>query len=156
MLLVVLGILLFVAFLRTANLKAKTGLSLIEACCRGPTCGGFKIPAAAWGIVLQTLGIQLGWAVHGSYVGLENEFIEEHRKLGFATIVLAGALGSIVAIIFFHVLGALSTGEDKAVILFAVKSRPSKNEQPGGMGTAVCDCVRMYGSICCGVGNWKL
>ena len=94
--------------------------------------------------------LQLGAPADFRIVVLENEFIEA-IELGCYNRA-RGRLGSIVAIMLSR-CSARSRREriSSRRSSFAVKSRLSKNEQPGGMGTAAA-IVWVYGSICCGLG----
>ena len=68
--------------------------------CSAPPC------VWQWGIALNTLGIMLGWAVHGFYAGLEHDAIPQAAQHPAATLLLAAAVTSIaVCSVFATVTG---------------------------------------------------
>ena len=99
-------VLLSMGVLRASRL-ATCGLGRLEACLRGPPllCGR-ELPALAWGIVLNGLGIQLGWTVHVMYLKLETKFVEEDHQDPVAITLLGASLATVTLIAAFHTLTA--------------------------------------------------
>jgi hypothetical protein len=95
-------LLLMLGVLRATNLSA-WGFGGCETCCRGPsTLCGRETPALAWGVVLNTLGIQIGWSLHGAYAGIEDFFIDDDTVEHLAaTLILIAVVTTLVFIVTF-------------------------------------------------------
>ena len=80
------------------------GLKALERCLRAPpTLCAHELPAIAWGIVLNTLGIQLGWSVHGFYAALEAKYVAEEHERASAVALLSASLVTLASFVAFHV-----------------------------------------------------
>ena len=58
--------------------------------------------AVAWGIILNTVGIQMGWSVHGLYAGLESAFIDDDDVQQLAASVILIVVVTSVAVATFY------------------------------------------------------
>ena len=78
-------------------------MTCCEKCLRSPSklCGR-ELPAVAWGIILNTVGIQMGWSVHGLYAGLESAFIDDDDVQQLAASVILIVVVTSVAVATFY------------------------------------------------------
>ena len=81
-----------------------------------PTLCGHEVPAAAWGIVLNTLGIQLGWSIHGFYAAVEAKYVPEEHERASKVALLSASVVTLASFVAFHV----ATGDRKSKILVSV------------------------------------
>ena len=101
--LLVYGFLLLLFALARATNLSNWGMTCCERCLRSPSklCGR-ELPAVAWGIILNTVGIQMGWSVHGLYAGLESAFIDDDDVQQLAASVILIVVVTSVAVATFY------------------------------------------------------